>query len=174
MNFKNRDGFVKRNRVNEQIRLSPLMVIDENGAKLGVIPNHEALAKAREKGLDLVEVSPEARPPVCRIMDYSKFRYEQSIKNKKNKKNTNKIKEMCFRPSTGDHDILTKVTAIKRFLEEGHLVQIKVKFKQRENAHKDLGFGIIEKIMSHVSEIAQFQTNPKLTGPNIFCVLQPK
>lgn len=174
MSFKNREGFVKRNRVNEQIRIPHLMVIDEKGVKLGVLTNIDAQNKAKEKGLDLVEVSPDARPPVCRIMDYSKFRYEQSIKQKKNKKSANKIKEVCFRPSTGDHDIMTKVGSIKRFLEDGHLVQIKVKYKYRENAHKELGFELLDKIMSQISEISQYQTPPKVAGNNLFCVIQPK
>jgi len=168
-----RDNRGPSNRVNEQIRLSPILLIDENGNKVGVISNRDALAKAREVGLDLVEVSPNVRPPVCRIMDYGKFKYEQSIKEKKQKPKASQVKEVRFRPSIGDADVQTKIRSIRSFLEDGQKVQIRLEFKARENAHKDLGYEVVKKVTEAVADIAT-TTMPRSEGRFLSCLIELK
>jgi len=158
-------------RINEMIRWSPIMLIDQDGQNLGATPTRKALDMAREVGLDLVEVASNIRPPVCKIMDYGKFKYEQSKKQKKSKEV--ETKELFFRPSTDGHDIDTKVSAMKKWLASGHKVLVKIKFVRRENAHKDLGFKLIQQVLSNVSEFGTPQSPPALNEKNIICVVIP-
>jgi len=160
------------NRVNEQIRLTPILLIDENGNKVGVISNRDALAKAKEVGLDLVEVSPNVRPPVCRIMDYGKFKYELSVKEKKQQPKSSQVKEIRFRPSIGDADVQTKIRSIRTFIEDGQKVQIRLEFKARENAHKDLGYTVVKKVIEAVADIAT-TTIPRSEGRFLSCMIEP-
>lgn len=162
-------------RINERIRFSPLLVIDENGEKLGVISNDEAKAKARAAGLDLVEVAPQARPPVCRIMDYGKFRYEQGLKEKKQRQNqkSQQTKEVRLSPKIADHDIETKTNAAKKFLSAGHKVQLRLEYKKRENAHKDLGFTVIDKVIEGLEGVGKPLNKPKLEGRFLMCLMEP-
>jgi translation initiation factor IF-3 len=161
-------------RVNNQIRSTQVTLIDQNGNNLGTMTADKARYLSRQEELDLVEVAPMAKPPVCRIMDYGKFKYEQSIKEKKTKPKKTQLKEIRLRPVIGENDLNTRIKALERFIEEGDKVQIQVKFSGRENEHKDLGFKLIERIVTAVSEIAVLKTPPVLTGKHITCVLTPK
>lgn len=160
-------------RVNDRIRFSPVVVIDQNGKNLGSIPIDEAKRLARNVELDLVEVAPQARPPVCRIMDYGKHLYEQ---NKKQKKSSKKIqlKELRLSPNIGKHDLETKINQLKRFIDEGDDVQLKVVFSGRENAHRDLGFSLVNEILQNVSEMVTVQRPPKMEGKFLTCLIRSK
>ena len=146
-----------------------------NGDLLGIVPTYEAQAKAREAGLDLVEISPTARPPVCKIMDYGKYRYELSKKEKQNKRNAavSKVKEIQLHPSVGDNDYNVKLRHMKEFLEEGHRVKVSLYFRGRENAHKELGFDLMNRVLADVREIGVVEQAPKLLGKNILMVIMP-
>lgn len=159
-------------RVNEQIRISPVLVV-KDGQKLGTMPNFEALRLARDEGLDLVEISPNSRPPVCSIMDYGKFKFDQS-KKKKDKGTAQKEKEVSFRYVVGDHDLETKVNQIKGWLEEGERVKITVKFKGRENAHKDEGMVVINKCLDLLKDVASVEKKPAFEGSQIIARLTKK
>jgi translation initiation factor IF-3 len=158
-------------RINEMIRWSPIVLIDQNGQNLGHMPTRKALDMARQVELDLVEVAPQARPPVCKIMDYGKFKYEQSKKQKKPKEL--EAKELFLRPSTDDNDVNTKVNAMKKWLVSGHRVIIKIKFVRRENAHKDLGFKLIQRVLEDIAEVGTPQSPPALNERNIICTVIP-
>lgn len=162
-------------RVNERIRFTPILLVDQDGQNIGIIPTEEARKKARDAGLDLVEVSPNARPPVCRIMDYGKFRYEQNQKDKKQRQKSKSqiVKEVRLSPRIADHDIETKVKSAKKFLITGHKVQLRLEYKKRENAHKELGFDIIKKVMALLTEDSNVVEEPKLQGRNLTCLLEP-
>jgi translation initiation factor IF-3 len=161
-------------RVNRQIRFSPVMVI-LNDQNLGTMPTERAFELAQSEGLDLVEIAPHARPPVCKIIDYGKFKYEQSMKEKKAKQSKAKpMKELVLSPVTADHDLETKANAAKRFLESGHKVQVKVKFRNRENAHKDLGFTMINKVIALLQESGKTTKPPQLDGKFVSCLIEPK
>jgi len=163
-------------RVNEKIRFSPVMVIDQHGENLGAIPVDKAKQLARTAKLDLVEVAPHARPPVCRIMDFGKFRYEQSLKEKKQRSKTKstQTKEIRLSPGIADHDIETKTKAARKFLESGFKVQLKLQYSKRENAHKDLGFVVIKRILENLNEVAAAKEPPKLNGRFLMCLLELK
>lgn len=162
-------------RVNDRIRFSPLLVIDENGQKLGVIPVEEAKAKAAAAGLDLVEVSPQSRPPVCRIMDYGKFKYEQALKEKKQRQTarSQEIKEVQLSPRIAEHDMEVKANAAKRFLASGHKVQLRLEFKRRENAHKELGFEVMKKLIEIIGGAGNVVQAPRLEGKFVTCLMEP-
>lgn len=162
-------------RINERIRFSPVRVIGSDGQQIGILPTRQALAMAQEQALDLVEIAPQARPPVCRIMDYGKFKYEQSIKDKeaKQKQKASQTKEIRFRPSIGENDVETKLRQIQKFLEGGQRVQLRVVFMKRENAHKDLGFKLINDIITKLQELGKLQHPPKLEGRDITCIVEP-
>lgn len=162
-------------RVNEHIRFTPIRLISSDGQNSGIISTREALSRARAQELDLVEIAPHARPPVCRIMDYSKYKYEQQMKEKehRHKQKVVQTKEVRFRPNTGEHDVLTKVNAIRKFLTEGHKVQIKITFKQRENVHRDLGFRLIQDIIASVKDQCRLTNSPQALGRDIVCLLEP-
>lgn len=171
-----RDSQRDSHRVNNQIRFSQVMVIDKDGQNLGIMTSDKAKWMARNEELDLVEVAPSARPPVCRIMDYSKFKYEQSIKEKEKKNNTQKsqLKELRLRPVTGDHDLFVKVKNAERWIKEGDKVLLRVKFRKREYEHKDLGLSVIKKIIDNLTEIASPQSPPKFGGDSYTCVIEPR
>lgn len=154
-------------RCNEQIRIPQVRLIhgDQN---LGVVSRDEALSKARAAGLDLVEVAPQAKPPVCSIMDYGKFMYEKQKKEKDKKGGgPKKEKEVCFRYVINDHDLETKAGQVRSFLEEGIKVRLVVKFKGREKAHKDQGFAALEKLLVKLQDIAAIEGIPSFDGSNI-------
>ena len=136
---------------------------------LGVIATDKAKRIARDQGLDLVEVSPTAQPPVCRIMDYGKFQYNQNRKQKQNKKagSAGAVKEVKFRASTEDHDYNTKLNKIKGFLEKGHKVKVTLFFRGRENAHRELGFDQINRVLKDCEELANVEMQPKMVGQSV-------
>jgi translation initiation factor IF-3 len=162
-------------RVNEKIKFSPVRVV-KDGQNFGVIPLDKAKQMAFASGLDLVEIAPQARPPVCSIMDYGKFKYQQSIKEKekKQKQKTLEMKEIRLRPKTGDHDIETKAKAARKFLEEGRKLQLHVLFKSREYAHKDEGFKVVEKFVKLLEDISKVEMAAKFQGNSITCRLMPQ
>jgi len=151
-------------------------VIDADGSQVGVIATREALAKAEEAGLDLVEVSPNADPPVCKIMDYGKFIYqkEKQLQAAKKKQKQIQVKEVKFRPTTEDADYQTKLRALLRFLEEGDKVKITVRYKGREMAHQELGMQLIERVKGDLEELAQIEQYPKLEGRQTIMVMSPR
>lgn len=163
-------------RINDQIRVSPIRVIDQDGNMLGVIPTAEALNTALESGLDLVEVAPNENPPVCRIMDYGKFKYEQKKRLSKNTKQHHvQVKEIRLRPKTGEHDIDFKVKRARSFLEQRDKVKINVMFRGRENAHHDRGKEMLTEIIELLVDIAKVEKAPGMeSGRTMTCVLAPR
>lgn len=143
---------------------------------LGVIKTSDALAIAQRQKLDLVEVSPNAAPPVCRIMDYGKFRYDEARKQKSQRKarTQNQVKEIKFHVNVGEHDYATKLSHIHDFLDKGHKVKISLMFRGRENAHRDLGFEVIQRVIGDCTEQAQLDQAPRLIGRNIVAMLSPR
>ncbi|MDD2239847.1 MAG: translation initiation factor IF-3 [Kiritimatiellae bacterium] len=161
--------------MNQRIRVPEVRLIGPTGEQLGVVSNYDAQTQARNVGLDLVEISPTARPPVCRIMDYGKYRYDQSKREKQNKRNTTatKVKEIQLHPSVGEHDYDVKLRRLKGFLAEGHRVKVALFFRGRENAHKDLGFVLMNQVLSDIQGVGVVEQAPKLMGRNIQMVLNP-
>lgn len=163
-------------RINDQIRLSPIRVIDQDGKMLGVIPTSEAMRIAMEAVLDLVEVAPNERPPVCRIMDYGKFKYEQKRKAANSaKQHQVQLKEIRLRPKTGEHDIDFKVKQAREFLTHKDKVKFNVQFKGRENAHHDRGREMLASIIEQLQDISKVEKTPGMEGGrNMTAVLSPK
>lgn len=161
-------------RLNDQIRISPVRVIDQHQTQLGVIPVEQALGLSRDAGLDLVEVSPMERPPVCRIMDYGKFKYVR----KKRQKNAAgghvvTLKEIRLRPKTGAHDREIKMNRAKSFLGEGHKVQFTMLFRGRERAHRDIATAIFKAIIDELGESIKVERFPSMEGRRMTMVVAP-
>ncbi len=151
-------------------------MIDENGTQLGIMSPYDALRIAQGKGLDLVEVSPKAEPPVCKILDYGRFKYEQAKKEKQKRANTTTItvKEVKFRPKTDDHDIEFKVKHIKKFLEEGSKVKLVIMFRGREMAHPEVGMALLERVLETVGkEEVVVEHRPTQEGRNLTMIIAP-
>ena len=149
-------------------------MIDDEGNQLGIIPTKDALTQAREAGLDLVEVAPEAKPPVCRIMDYGKFRYEKSKRNAKGKQHHTKLKEIRLRPKTGQHDIDFKVKKAIGFLQHKDKVQVTVLFRGREMAHIEEGRKVMEGIIAQLEEYGKVESLPSQQSRRMICMIGPK
>ncbi|HEX3600647.1 MAG TPA: translation initiation factor IF-3 [Lacipirellulaceae bacterium] len=164
----------KGQRINEQIRVSPIRVIAQDGALLGVIETVEALQKAREVGMDLVEVAPQEKPPVCRIMDFGKFKYQQKKRQHKGHTHHGKNKELRLRPKIGDHDLMTKVNRAKEFLADKDKVVFSVIFRGRENAHVDEGFKLVQRLTKELESVAKLEQNPSMQGRRIVVIFAPK
>lgn len=147
-------------------------MIDEDGTQLGVLSTNEARWKARDAGLDLVEVAPQARPPVCRIMDYGKYKYERSKNPQKAHKV--KLKEIRLRPGTGDHDIEFKVKQAKQFLLHKDKVQLSMQFKGRENAHIEDGRKVLERVVGELMDVGKIESKLSHQGRRIICTIAPK
>jgi translation initiation factor IF-3 len=147
-----------------------------NGDMLGVMETRDAMRMAIDQKMDLVEISPNADPPVCRIMDFGKFRYEESMRNKKQRKTqSNKsMKEVKFHANVGEHDFQTKLNKAKGFLEAGHKVKLSLQFRGRENAHRELGFEVIKRVIAECVEISVIDMAPKLMGRSIVSMLGVK
>jgi translation initiation factor IF-3 len=160
-------------RMNEQIRVSPVRVIGDKGDQLGILPTDQAIAKARELDLDLVEVAPNEKPPVCRIMDFGKYKYE---KNKKSHQHTHqtKIKEVRLRPKTGDHDIEFKVKQARGFLEHKDKVVVSIVFKGREMAHIDEGRRVLNQFIEQLIDVCKVESQPLQQGKRMSCTLAPR
>ena len=154
------------------IRVPKVKVVDEAGNMLGEMDTFAARNIARERGLDLVEVAPEARPPVCRLLDYGKFKYEE--KKKKKKPHQQELKEVRLRPRTDEHDIVTKLKHARGFIAEGHKVLFTVFFRGREQAHKEFGRTMMERIARELDEVAKVEHEISQMGPRMHMTLMPK
>lgn len=180
--FQSRRGFKDRRdkgpsvRINERIRVPEIRVIDDDGSQIGVMSPRQALEIARSKGLDLVEVAPSAQPPVCRIINFGKWQYEQKKKAKeaKSKQTFITVKEIKFRPGTDEHDYTFKKNNAVRMLKDGDKVKATVHFRGREITHKELGVALLKRLEQELSEIAIVEGTPKLEGMNMFIMLAPK
>ena len=162
-------------RRNEQIRARDVRVIGAEGEQIGILPRMEAIALAKEAGMDLVEVAATADPPVCRIMDFGKFKYEQQQKKKDAKKNQSvvQIKEIKVRPKTDDHDYETKLRHIRRFLTDGDRCKVTVFFRGREIVHKDRGQAILERVIEDTKDIGKVEQEPSAEGRTLQMLLMP-
>jgi translation initiation factor IF-3 len=163
-------------RINRQIRIPQVRLIDEDGSQLGITPVEEALRIAEERGLDLVEVAPSASPPVCRIMDYGKYKYEESKKAKKalKKQHTIQIKEIKFRPKTEEHDFQFKVRHARQFLEEKNKVKFTMVFRGRELQHKERAQQLLQRAMEEIKDIGFIESGPSLEGRAMIMMVAPK
>ncbi len=162
-------------RINREIRAREVRLIDPEGEQAGIVPVEEALRSAEEYGLDLVEVAPNSSPPVCRIMDYGKYRYQQAKKTKdaKRKQTVIQVKEVKLRPKTEEHDIQYKTAHIKRFLSEGNRVKITIQFRGREIAHPDMAHRVIERVMEGIEGLGVVDQHPKMEGRRMVFILRP-
>ncbi len=162
-------------RLNEAITARECRLIDFEGNQMGVFSVREAQRVADEAGFDLVEIAPNAEPPVCRIMDYGKFKYDQAMKAKQARKNQTKIeiKEMKFRPKIDVGDYTTKKKHVLRFLEAGNKVKITIMFRGREMAHPDLGLSILERLADDLKDVAAIENQPKMEGRNMHMLIAP-
>lgn len=162
-------------RINRRIRVPEVRLIGEDGAQLGVFATYEAIRRAEDAGLDLVELSPGARPPVCKIMDYGKYKYEQSKKKHEQKKKqvVVHIKEIKMRPATDEHDFQTKLRHVKRFLEHGDKVKISIRFRGREMTHIDIGQDRMKRVIEEVREVGEVESFPKMEGKQMFMMIAP-
>jgi translation initiation factor IF-3 len=162
-------------RVNERIRIREVRLIDENGEQVGIIPTFDALQMARERGLDLVEVAPNAIPPVCRLMDYGKFRYEQSRKERESRRHQHviELKEVRIRPKIDDHDLSTKGRQAAKFLDAGDKVKVTVLFRGREMAHPDLGKALLDQLAEQLRPHGSVEQPPRMEGRTMTMFLAP-
>ncbi|MBF0628715.1 MAG: translation initiation factor IF-3 [Magnetococcales bacterium] len=162
-------------RINEQIRVPEVRLIDEKGQQVGVVSTYEAMRRATEANQDLVEVAPEARPPVCKIMDYAKFKYQKSVRERlaRKKQVRIEIKEIKFRPGTDTHDFDVKLRSMRKFLEDGDKVKCTLRFRGREMAHQELGMALLKRVEEAVVDLAKVEQVPKLMGRQITMVVAP-
>lgn len=162
-------------RINRRIRVPEIRVIAEDGEQLGIMPTLQALRRAESVGLDLVEVQPRSKPPVCKIMDYGKYKYEQSRKLAESKKKQQQIelKEVKFRPKTGDHDFEVKVKNLKRFLEKGNKGKVTVMFRGREIVHPDIGREMLNRVIESLGDDAIVEQHPRLEGRQMVMIVAP-
>jgi translation initiation factor IF-3 len=165
----------KKNRVNEMIRVNTVRLIDENGEQKGVMPTIEALNIARGVGMDLVEVSPDANPPVCKLLDYGKYRFELEKKNRESKKKQKqiKLKEIRMQPKIEKHDLDFKTKHIREFLEDGNKVKVTIRFRGREMAHTELGRNVLDKILELIDSSYNLDVPPKMEGKFMYMLLSP-
>ena len=163
-------------RVNEEIRVPQVRLIDENGEMLGVMSIRDALYKAFQAGLDLLEISPNAVPPVCKITDYGKFKYEQQKKanEARKKQKVVEIKEIKVRPNIDDHDYEVKMKQAKSFIGEGDKVKVTLRFRGREMAHQELGLELLNRVAADVGEAGKIESMPKLEGRQMVMMIAPK
>jgi translation initiation factor IF-3 len=156
--------------------VSKIRVVDDEGNQLGVMETARGVSLAREKGLDLVEVAPKADPPVCRIMDYAKYKYEQEKKRKKarKKQHVTHMKEIRFKPKIEEHDYQVKLKQIKKFLEKKDKVRVSLRFRGRENVHKEIGMELLERVANDVAAVGEMEAPPKRAGRTILLTLIPK
>lgn len=168
-------GPADQTRINERIRIPEVRLIDENGMQVGVVPTWDAMQRANVAGLDLVEVAPLAKPPVCKIMDYNKFKYQKSVREKEARRKQTRIdiKEMKFRPGTDTHDFEVKLRKVKEFLEEGDKVKCTIRFRGREMVHQDLGIDVLDRLVAALGEVAKVEQEAKLFGKQMTMVIAP-
>ncbi|HEX5502745.1 MAG TPA: translation initiation factor IF-3 [Thermomicrobiales bacterium] len=163
-------------RVNERIRIREVRLIDEDGQQLGIMPTVQALGLARERGLDLVEVAPNAAPPVCRIMDYGKARYEQSRKERESRKHSKAItvKELRMEPRIDEHDLVTKGKRAQTFLEDGDKVKLTVTFRGRSILHPEIGRALLDHLIEQLAPYGAVEAAPRMEGRNMSMMMAPK
>jgi len=163
-------------RMNEAIRAQDVRLIDETGQNVGVVSRLDAQARATTAGLDLVEISPDADPPVCKILDYGKFKYQEQKKAAEARKRQKivEIKEIKMRPSIDDHDYDVKMRSMRRFFDEGDKVKITLRFRGRELAHQELGYRLLQRVKTDIETLAKVESEPRLEGRQMVMVLAPK
>ncbi|MBV8492724.1 MAG: translation initiation factor IF-3 [Alphaproteobacteria bacterium] len=163
-------------RVNEEINVLRVRLVDERGQMVGVVGRNEALDMAAEAGLDLVEVAANADPPVCKILDYGKFKYEEQKKKNEARKKQKiiEVKEIKLRPSIDDHDYQVKMRSMNKFIEEGDKVKVTMRFRGRELAHQELGMNVLMRVKDDLDEIAKVEQMPRMEGRQMTMVVSPK
>ena len=166
----------KGQRINENIRVREVRLIDDEGNQLGIVPTQEALKLAKEKDLDLVEVSPNANPPVCKILDYGKYRFEQEKKLRDSKKNQKvlKLKEIRMQPKIGSGDLDTKAKHIQEFLNEGDKVKVTIRFRGRELAHTELGYEVLNEVLKRLTSAYNIDKPAAMDGRNMSMTISAK
>jgi len=162
--------------INEEIRDREVRLIDQDGTQLGIVATKDALNTAYEKNLDLVMIAPNSKPPVCKIMDYSKYRFDQMKKEKeaKKKQKVTEVKEVRLSPNIGDHDFDTKLKNAQKFLQDGNKVKVSVRFRGREITHNELGRDVLLKFADAISSVGSIDKAPKMEGRSMVMFLQPK
>jgi len=165
-----------RTNINKEIRAREVRLIDPEGNQAGIVPIQKALETAAEYGLDLVEVSPNAKPPVCKVMDYGRYKYEQDKKRQeaKKKQSTFQLKEIKARPNTDEHDLQVKIGRIRKFIGKKDKVKVTVMFRGREITLSRLGYEVLERIVEDTADVATVEQEPKFEGRNLMMVLSPK
>lgn len=165
----------QRARINDKIRAPQVRLIDENGQQVGIMSIEEARSRAMAAGFDLVEVAPDAKPPVCRIMDYGKYLFEQQKKERQAKAHAHRtdIKEVRLKPATGQGDFEVKVRNARTFLQEGHKVAVQLQFRGRELAHRELGVEMLQRFATALADIARVEQEPRLEGKRLHALLAP-
>ena len=163
-------------RVNDAINVPEVRLIDESGDNVGVVSVREAMDMAEEAGLDLVEISPHASPPVAKILDYGKYKYEAQKKanEARKKQKTIDVKEIKMRPNIDDHDYQVKMRAIQRFIGEGDKVKVTMRFRGREMVHQDLGLAVLNRVRDELEEVAKVEAHPKVEGRQMIMVIAPR
>lgn len=162
--------------INEEIRDREVRLIDENGEQLGVMPTQKAMALAEERGLDLAKIQPTAKPPVCKLLDYDKYRYEQSRRERENRKNQRvvSLKEVQLSATIEENDILTKAKMATRFLQDGDKVKVSIRFRGRQITHADIGMKIMQDFAVRCQEVSSVERRPLMDGRNMIMILAPK
>lgn len=163
-------------RVNEEIRVPQVRLIDQDGQMIGVVSTREALQRAYDAGLDLLEISPNAVPPVVKILDYGKYKYEQQKKANEARKKQKivEVKEIKLRPMIDDHDYDVKMRSMKRFFEDGDKVKVTLRFRGREMAHQELGFQLLNRVKTDTGPLAKVESEPRFEGRQMVMVLAPR
>ena len=163
-------------RINEHIRVREVRLIDENGENVGVMPTIDARVRANDVGLDLVEISPDANPPVCKILDFGKYKFQLQKKAAEARKHQKvvELKEIKMRPGIDDHDYEVKMRSIHRFFEEGDKVKVTLRFRGREMAHTNLGMDVLKRVKADLEQIAKVESEPKFEGRQMIMILAPK
>lgn len=177
--FRGRGGPPDRKpriRINERIGVPQVRVVDAEGEQIGIMDTQQALALARERGLDLIEVSPTAKPPVCRVMDFGKYKYDEAKKQRaaKKKQHSFQVKEIKLRPKIEDHDYQFKVSAARKFLEQHHKVKLTIMYRGREMAHPELGHRLLQRVMEELSTVGVTEQAPRLEGRNLIAQMGPR
>ena len=163
-------------RINDEIRVPRVLLIDQHGEKQGVMPTSAALEAAQEAGLDLVEVSPTADPPVCKILDFGKFKFQEQKKKNEARKRQKlvEVKEIKLRPGIDDHDYEVKMRSVRRFFDEGDKVKVTLRFRGRELAHQDIGYKLLQRVRAETAPIAKVEAEPAMEGRQMTMVLAPR
>jgi translation initiation factor IF-3 len=163
-------------RINEEIRAREVQLIDQHGGNKGVVETHAAIELATEAGLDLVEISPNATPPVCKILDYGKYKYQAQKKaaEARKKQKVVEVKEIKLRPMIDDHDYDVKMRAMRRFFEEGDKVKVTLRFRGREMAHQELGIKLLDRVRDDLAALAKVESSPRFEGRQMVMVLAPR